>query len=56
MAARISTFSLDEVTVRKLNWLVSNAKIKQTKSGLLCDLIAKCYLEKKREDNIEELA
>lgn len=51
MPSKIVTYSMDDVTLRMMDYIIESQPIKLTKSGLLQDLIAKEYRRIKQEED-----
>ncbi len=51
MPAKIVTYSMDEMTLKMMDYIIEKSPIKPSKSGLLQDLIAKEYRRLKQEED-----
>lgn len=53
--SKIVTYSMDEMTLRMMDYIIEKFPGKMTKSGLLQDLIAKEFRRLKQEEDSSEL-
>lgn len=54
MPAKIVTYSMDEMTLKMMDYIIESYPCKVSKSGLLQDLIAKEYRRVKQQEDEDD--